>query len=110
MASRELCLREKEAPELSSEQYLLDRIAEFEGKVESLAALKPTLYESLAHLHHATDKDHHSTSTDSGSDKSDEQQVDDYERDDTLTPESTYANEVSQVEASSSAITDETAS
>ena len=35
---------------ITSEEYLLERIARFEGKIEALRALKPTLYEAIAEL------------------------------------------------------------
>jgi len=45
----ELCHLQKES-EITSQEYLLDRIALFEGKVEALSALKPTLYEAIAQI------------------------------------------------------------
>ena len=51
---------------------MLNRISQFQGTVEALQALKPTLYESLSLL---SDKDQASSSTESESDSSDEQQV-----------------------------------
>jgi hypothetical protein len=45
----ELCYLEREHT-ITSEEYLLERIAKFEGKIEALKALKPTLYEAIAGL------------------------------------------------------------
>jgi hypothetical protein len=43
----ELCYMQKES-EITSEEYLLERIALFEGKMEALRQLKPALYEAIA--------------------------------------------------------------
>ena len=53
-----------------SDDYLLDRIAQFESKIEALQALKPILYEAIVSLE---DKDESSTSDENASTSSDEQ-------------------------------------
>lgn len=45
----EQCYLEREHT-ITSEEYLLERIAKFEGKIEALKALKPNLYEAIAGL------------------------------------------------------------
>jgi len=53
-----------------SDDYLLNRIAQFESKIEALQALKPNLYEAIVSLE---DKDESSTSDENASTSSDEQ-------------------------------------